>query len=135
MKNFVLILLLGLTVATAMTAGAIISKKNTELGTLRQEKTSLETKLENRQPVIGIDPARFKDVSTAEFEGKHVTFRQKVGGDGVTVEIRESDKPFNYDTIRLSAKEAEIVANELASGLLGIKYDAFSCTTTQPVVK
>jgi len=32
-------------------------------------------------------------------------------------------------------KQAEEVANELASGLLGIKYDAFSCTTTQPVVK
>lgn len=134
MKHFVLILLLGLTVTTAMTAGTIIAKKNTELGTLRQEKTSLETKLENRQPVIGIDPTRFKDVSTAEFEGKHVTFRQKVGGDGVMVIIKEGDMGF-HDDVYLSAKEAEVVANELASGLLGIKYDAFSCTTTQPVVK
>lgn len=134
MKHFVLILLLGLTVTTAMTAGAIIAKKNTELGTLRQEKTSLETKLENRQPVIGIDPTRFKDVSTMEFEGKHVTFRQKLGGNGVTVGIREGDDALD-DSIYVTAKEAEVVANELASGLLGIKYDAFSCTTTQPVVK
>lgn len=67
-------------------------------------------------------------------EGEYVTFSQRADKEGVIVSIRRDGANF-YEEVVLDAKGAEKVANELASGLLGIKYDAFSCTTTQPVVK